>query len=125
MSLPPSLSQTRPLQLVMEPKDVVERLEAVLAELERLRLPSGMDGSSLLDVLEAMEQERQTMRTRAKALLSHSPAALPGWRLGGVIGNDGVKKPPGTIMTVRRHQREAGLRLIQRRQAAAPRGERR
>jgi hypothetical protein len=61
-------------------------------EIQCLPLPPGSAGFSLLAVLEAVEQERQAMRNRAKALLSQTPSALPGWRLGGVIGRDGNEK---------------------------------
>jgi hypothetical protein len=61
-------------------EEVVERLEAILPfEIQCLPLPPGSAGSSLLAVLEAVEQERQAMRNRAKALLSQTPSALPGW----------------------------------------------
>ena len=36
--------------------------------------------------------------------------ALPGWRLGDVISRDFNEKPPDTIVVVRRHGRETGLR---------------
>jgi hypothetical protein len=101
-------------------EELVERLEAVLVELERLPLPPGSAGSSLLDAFEIVDRARKRARTAAKAMLVKEPSALPGWRIGGVIGRDGTEKPPSTLM-IRRHEREAGLRLIQQRQASLKR----
>jgi hypothetical protein len=95
---------------------IVDRLQAILVELRKLRLPAGLPGSALLAVLEAIDMERKALRTTAKSMLQQAPGALPGWRLSGVVGNDGQEKVPGTIMTVRRHEREAALRLIRRKE---------
>jgi hypothetical protein len=56
-------------------QDIVERLEAIIAELQRLELPAGDICSSLLDILEILEGIRAKTRIRAKALLSKAPAA--------------------------------------------------
>jgi hypothetical protein len=95
---------------------IVERLQAAVTELRKLRLPPGQPGSSLLSVLEALDQERKALRITAKALLNKAPDALPGWALGGVVGRNGAEKVPGELMTIRQHEREAGLRLIRRRE---------
>jgi hypothetical protein len=101
---------------VQGPAQIVGWLQAIIAELRKLRLPAGHHGSALLAVLEALEAERRALRTRAKEMLQQTSGALPGWRLGGVVGNDGQEKVPGEFMTIRQHEREAGLRLIQRKE---------
>jgi hypothetical protein len=108
---PPSLSQTR-----MKPrKDVVARLEAVLAELEgRLPLPAGAVGARLLDALEAAARIRRVVRTEAKTLLRKAPGALPGWSVSSANCN-GKTRTVGELMPVRAHQRESALKLIRRR----------
>jgi hypothetical protein len=93
---------------------IVECLEAVLTELRRLPFPAGSAGSSLLAVLEAVEQERQIMRTRAKALLSKAPAALPGWAVSSANPN-GKRRAVGELTPIRAHNRLNALKLIQRR----------
>ena len=68
-------------------KNVIEKLEAVLAELGHMQLPQGTRGSVLLDAMEAMEQVRKTLRDEAKGFLLREPKALPGgalvWRMAG------------------------------------------
>lgn len=93
--------------------DIVERLEGVLVELRGLPLPAGSAGSSLLAVLEAVEEERQMMRTRAKALLSKAPGALPGWTISRNGAPEREKHEP-TAMVIRSHHRRSAVRLIQR-----------
>ena len=94
-------------------QDIVERLEAIIAELQRLELPAGDIGSSLLDILEILEGIRAKTRIRAKALLSKAPAALPGWSVSSANPN-GKRRAVG-IMPIRAHQRENALKLIRRR----------
>ena len=95
-------------------QDIVERLEAIIAELQRLELPAGDVGSSLLDILEILEGIRAKTRIRAKALLSKAPAALPGWSVSSANRN-GKRRAVGELMPIRGHQRENALKLIRRR----------
>jgi hypothetical protein len=94
--------------------DIVERLEVIIAELQRLELPAGDIGSSLLDILEILEGIRAKTRIRAKALLSKAPAALPGWSVSSANRN-GKRRAVGDLMPIRAHQRENALKLIRRR----------
>jgi hypothetical protein len=96
------------------PQNVVERLEAIIAELQRLELPAGDVGSSLLDILEILEGIRAKTRIRAKALLSKAPAALPGWAVSSANPN-GKRRAAGELMPIRAHNRLNALKLIQRR----------
>jgi hypothetical protein len=98
--------------------DIVERLESVLAELQRLPLLAGRDGSALLDTLEATERVRQMIRTRAKARLSKEPDALPGWMIalpnGQRSSNPGPRWKEGRTL-VQEHRRSTSIKLIRRR----------
>jgi hypothetical protein len=89
-------------------RKVVERLDATITELQRLELPAGDVGSSLLDILEILGGIRAKTRIRAKALLSKAPAALPGWSVSSA-------NPNGKRRAVGEHQRENALKLIRRR----------
>ena len=95
-------------------EDVVERLEAVLAELEgRLPLPAGAVGAGLLDALEAANRLRRVVRAEAKTLLRKAPGALPGWR---VITRNGApeREDREPRLMIRSHHRSSAVRLIQR-----------
>ena len=94
-------------------RKVVERLDAIIAELQRLELPAGDVGSSLLDILEILEGIRAKTRIRAKALLSKAPAALPGWSVSSANPN-GKRRAVGELMPIRAHRRENALKLIRR-----------
>ena len=81
------------LQLAMEPQDVVERLESVLAELEgRLPLPAGAVGAGLLDALETADRIRRVVRAEAKTLLRERELRV----------------------VIRSHHRRSAMRLVQR-----------
>jgi hypothetical protein len=62
---------------------VVQKLEYLLAELDRLPLPIGKLGCQFLDALELCDQIRTKVREKAKELLLKKPGAIPGRRVSG------------------------------------------
>ena len=95
-------------------QELVERLEAVLVELERLPLPPGRAGSSLLDTFEIMDRARKRARTAAKAMLVKEPSALPGWRVSRSGAPDQLERLGLALTVIRRHRRRQSVRLFQR-----------
>ena len=95
-------------------KKSIERLEAIITELQRLELPAGDVGSSLLDILEILEGIRAKTRIRAKALLSKAPAALPGWSVSWANPN-GKRRAVGSLCRFAHTARGNALKLIRRR----------
>jgi hypothetical protein len=57
----------------------VERLRAVLAEIDAMPMPPGEPACLLLDALELTDQIRKRVRERAKVMLSKEPDSIPGW----------------------------------------------
>jgi hypothetical protein len=99
-------------------KNVIEKLEAVLAELGHMQLPQGTGGSILLDAMEAMEQVRKTLRDEANGFLLREPKALPGWSLSLANGRgrrEGPRREPGELMVIRQHHRAGSYKLIRQR----------
>jgi hypothetical protein len=93
------------------PKDVVERLESILLEIERLPLPVGKIGAAFLDMLEVMGRVRKRVRNEAKALLRKAPGALPGWRVSRNGAPERGQREPTVV--IRSHHRRSAVRLIQ------------
>jgi hypothetical protein len=60
-------------------KQVLERLKAVLAEINSWSMPSGEEGIAFLDCLDVTDQIREKARGRAKEMLLKEPGAIPGW----------------------------------------------
>ena len=92
-------------------RKVVERLESVLVDLQRLPLPAGRIGASLLNVLEILEGIRAKTRGHAKALLCKSPGVLPGWSVTSKNPH-GKRRAAGEIIGVRSYRRENSLKLF-------------
>jgi hypothetical protein len=92
----------------MKSQEQVERLGAILAELQLLGLPAGTVGSSLLDILEILEGIRAKTRS-AKARLAENPAALPGWSI------TSGRPRAAAVVPVRSYERENPLRLVRAR----------
>ena len=95
-------------------EDIVSRLASVLDELERLHLPRGRQGARLLDVMEILAGIRAKTRTRAKALLTKAPGALPGWSIT-AKNPHGRSRAVGEPVPVRSYERENSLKLIRAR----------
>ena len=92
-------------------RKVVERLEGVLADLQRSPLPAGRVGASLLDVLEILDVIRAKTRINAKALLVKAPKALPGWSIT-AKNPHGKRRVVGEIVPVKSYKRENSLKLF-------------
>jgi hypothetical protein len=104
--------------MTARPQELQRRLAAIVGELEKLSLPAGRDGSTLLDTLEATERVRQMIRARAKARLSKEPNALPGWQISlanGRARREGPEYAPGSHMVIRQQNRVASIKLVRRR----------
>jgi hypothetical protein len=59
----------------------VERLQAVLAEIDAMPMPIGEPACLLLDALEITDQLRTRIRERAREMLAKEPDSIPGWRV--------------------------------------------
>jgi hypothetical protein len=78
------LADTAPRQEVRQlspEREIVQRLQYVLAEIDRLPLPTGRLGTQFLDCLELTDKIHEKARAKARALLMREPNALPGWRV--------------------------------------------
>jgi hypothetical protein len=95
-------------------EEVVERLEAILLELERLPLPASKVGAALLDTLESADRVRRALRAQAKAILARMPGALPGWRVSRSGAPDQLERLGLALTVIRRHRRRQSVRLFQR-----------
>ena len=60
---------------------VVERLQHLLADLDRLPLPIGPLGRQFLDALELCDKIRDKVRSKARELLLKSPGMIPCWHV--------------------------------------------
>ena len=60
-------------------RETVQRLQYVLAEIDRLPLPAGSVGTAFLDALELCDKIREKVRQKARELLLESPGIIPGW----------------------------------------------
>jgi hypothetical protein len=100
----------------------MERLEAILVELDRLPLPPGRAGSSLLDVLEVLDRAKKAIRTAAKGMLVKSPNSLPGWTVAMPNGrrnpNAGLEWQDGRVRR-EEHRRTTSLKLVKRHTAGS------
>ena len=85
MGRAPSKSDAAPasskLTKISAERQLVQRLQYVLAEVDRLPLPVGELGCQFLDCLELCEAIRSKVRDRAKQLLLKSPGIIPCWHV--------------------------------------------
>ena len=59
----------------------IERLQNVLADIDRLPLPIGPTGTAFLDCLELTDKIRDKVRSKARELLLKSPGMIPCWHV--------------------------------------------
>ena len=57
----------------------IERLQNVLADIDRLPLPIGPTGTAFLDCLELTDKIRDKVRQKARELLLKEPGIIPHW----------------------------------------------
>jgi hypothetical protein len=60
-------------------REIVQRLQYVLAEIDRLPLLTGSLGCQALDCFELVDKIRARYRERARKLLLEQPGAIPNW----------------------------------------------
>jgi hypothetical protein len=74
---------TRQEQLtkVIGAQAIVERLQNVLADIDRLPLPIGKIGCQFLDCLELTDKIRDKVRQKARDLLLKEPGMIPHWHV--------------------------------------------
>jgi hypothetical protein len=78
----PTVRSRKITTAVVPPEQViVERLQHVLADIDRLPLPTGKLGCQFLDALELTDKIREKVRARAKELLLKAPTAIPNWHV--------------------------------------------
>lgn len=63
------------------PQAAVERLQNVLADIDRLPLPVGPVGTQFLDALELTDKIRDKVRQKARDLLLKEPGMIPHWHV--------------------------------------------
>ena len=85
-------------------QEVVERLGAILLELERLPLPASKVGAALLDTLESADRVRRALRAQAKAKMTTGPpGSVPAARASNAGGQgDELRATQPVVVRVRR-----------------------
>jgi hypothetical protein len=76
---PPAASDKNTSRDVLSEQATVERLQAVLAEIDAMPMPIGEPACLLLDALEITDRLRTTIRERAREMLVKEPDSIPGW----------------------------------------------
>ena len=69
------------LTKVSAERQLVQRLQYALAELDRLPLPIGELGCQFLDCLELVDKIRDKVRGKARELLLKEPGIIPHWHV--------------------------------------------
>jgi hypothetical protein len=62
-------------------REIVQRLQYALAEIDRLPLPIGKLGCQFLDALELCDKIREKVRAKARELLLQEPGIIPCWHV--------------------------------------------
>jgi hypothetical protein len=74
---PPAAASTD--RMPSQERATVERLQAILAEIDAMPMPIGQPACDLLDALELTDQLRTRIRDRAREMLVKEPDSIPGW----------------------------------------------
>ena len=63
------------------PQQIIERLEAVIRQRDRLPIPTGTTGGLLLNALELTDHIRNRIRDKARTLLVAEEGLIEGWHV--------------------------------------------
>ena len=62
-------------------RQIIERLQVLLAEIDRLDLPVGQLGCEFLDALKIVERVSEKVFAKTRELLKREPTAIPNWHI--------------------------------------------
>ena len=79
--LPGKTATAAKLVKITPERQIVEHLQAAVAGVHSLPLPTGKLGREALDCLELIDKFRTGYRDRVKQLLLKEPGAIPGWHV--------------------------------------------
>ena len=65
-------------------RQIVEKLQTILAEVDSMALPVGQLGGEFLDALKLVERISEKIFAKARELLKRDPATIPGWQVNDV-----------------------------------------
>ena len=72
--------QQQPAEVTPE-RQIVEHLQALLAKVDSMELPTGQLGCDFLDCLKITEKISEKVFTKARELLLKEPGAIPHWHV--------------------------------------------